>query len=278
MARLVKPLALAGLALAVGALVLAASGVRATRPDPEARNPDLLPRPTQLKLTRAAPTAAPPAMAGASVAVEDVGDVDSFGRNLKWLGVTNGFTLLAPTCDPADPTPCQALAPSPGITSFDFPDIARIALPKKATNSLLCYWFSPVINVTWQNTTAGPVVGRLSINPTLTVENPVLADPALIDPGTGAPFGGRLETSMTSAERFEVPMAPGVSFTERSRDSAVCIAGFLTRRNLIDGYGLTPAQADQFFKSPTTVRLNVRGSAQHVGFANMIFGLRIIGD
>jgi hypothetical protein len=275
MSRLVKPLAFAGLALAIGAVVLAASGVRATRPDPEARSADVLPRPAQLQLTRAKRSAPTPAGA---VAVEDVGDVDSFGRTLKWLGVTNGFTLLASTCDPADPTPCKALSPSPASTAFDFPDIARIALPKKASHSLLCYWFSPVLTVNWQNATGAPVVGRLTIVPTLTVENPVLADPALVDPGTGLPFGGKLETSMTSSERFEVPMAPGVAFTERTRDSAVCIAGFLTRRNLIDGYGLTPAQADEFFKQPTTVRLNVRGTAQHVAFANMIFGLRIIGD
>lgn len=274
MSRLVKPLAVAGLALAVAALVLAASSVRATRPAPEAGNADLLPPPAQLRLSRASSGPVAPA----SVTVDQVGDVDSFGRNLKWLGVTNAFITLAPTCDPADPTPCQALSPSPASTAFDFTDTVRIELPKKATNSLLCYWFSPVLTVNWQNATASPVVGRLVINPTLTVENPVLDDPALIDPGTGAPFGGRLETGMTSSERFEVPMAPGVAFTERTRDSAVCIAGFITRRNLIDGYGLTPAQADEFFRKPTTVRLNVRGSAQHVGFASLVFGLRIIGD
>lgn len=274
MSRLVKPLAFTGLALGLAALVLAASGVRATRPAPEAGNADLLPPPAQLRLSRAGSGPVAPA----SVTVDQVGDVDSFGRNLKWLGVTNAFITLAPTCDPADPTPCQALSPSPASTAFDFTDTVRIELPKKATNSLLCYWFSPVLTVNWQNATASPVVGRLVINPTLTVENPVLDDPALIDPGTGAPFGGRLETGMTSSERFEVPMAPGVAFTERTRDSAVCIAGFITRRNLIDGYGLTPAQADEFFKKPTTVRLNVRGSAQHVGFASLVFGLRIIGD
>lgn len=275
MQSLIKPLTVVGLALGVGALVLAASGVRATRPAPEARNNDLLPSATSLQVTRGKREAT---TSSGAVAVEDVGDVDSFGRELKWLGVTNAFLTLAPSCDPADPAPCQVLAPSPAPTSFNFTDTVRIKLPAKASKSLLCYWFSPVLNVNWQNATAAPVVGRLVINPTLTVENPVLADPALIDPSTGAPFGGRLETGMTSSERFEVPMAPGVAFTERTRDSAVCIAGFISRRNLIDGYGLTPAQADEFFKKPTTVKLNVRGSAQHVGFASLVFGLRIIGD
>lgn len=277
MTRFVAPFVLATLVLAVPPLAEGAprSAPTRARADVAARSGDLLPPATQLRLTRSKRLAT---TAAGAVAVEDVGDADSFGRPLKWLGVTNAFLTLAASCDPADPAPCRVLSPSPASTAFDVPDAVRIRLPAKASNSLLCYWFSPVLTVNYQNATAAPVIARLVLNPTLTVESPVLADPALIDPGTGAPFGGRLETGMTSAERFEVPLAPGVSFTERTRDSAVCIAGFLTRRNLIDGYGLTPAQADEVFKQPMTVRLNLRGSAQHVGHASMVFGLRIIGD
>ena len=42
--------------------------------------------------------------------------------------------------------------------------------------------------------------------------------------------------------------------------------------------GLTAAQAKEFFKRPTTVRLNVRGQVQYVDSATLYFGLRIIGD
>jgi len=78
--------------------------------------------------------------------------------------------------------------------------------------------------------------------------------------------------------RLQWPLRPGVQITERTRHSAVCIAGFLTRRALVDTYGLTDAQVTEFFKKPTTVRLNVRGSSQHVSGASLIFGLRIVGD
>ena len=37
-------------------------------------------------------------------------------------------------------------------------------------------------------------------------------------------------------------------------------------------------QAKAFFKQPTTIRLNVSGSAQNIAFASMVFGLRIVGD
>lgn len=217
----------------------------------------------------------------AAPTVEDVGDVDSFGRDVIWLGLTSAFINLSDTCpiDPDNPDElCQVLAPAPALTAFNFEDAAHITLPGKSTHSLLCYWFSPVLNINYSNFGATRVLGRLRYTPTLTVENPVLDDPALIDPTTGAPFGGQLLTSMTSSESFQVPLEPGISVTERSRDSAVCMAGLLTKRALVESYGLTEAQAREFFRKPTTIRLNVSGSAQHVGFASLTFGLRVVGD
>jgi len=225
-----------------------------------------------------------PRKAGSHSATEavteaDVGDVDSFGRTLHWLGVTDMGVALSDTCPGTDPDAgCQVLNAAPAITPFAFEDLGHISLPGKATNSLLCYWFSPILNVTYHNPTAAPAIARLRYSPTLTVENPVLDDPALIDPTTGVPFGGRLLTSMSSSELFEVPLAPGMQLTERSRDSTVCIAGFLGRKALTQTYGLTDAQATEFFKQPTTVRMNISGSAQYVQGASLYFGFRIIGD
>lgn len=215
------------------------------------------------------------------VTVDDVYDVDSFGRYVKWLGLTSAFINVQTGC-PKPTTPdeyCQEMNPTVGaITAFSFQDAARIKLPKYASNSLLCYWFSPLLRVTWRNATAAPAVGRFYYSPTLTIENPVLDDPSLIDPTTGAPFGGRLLTSMTSSERFQEALDPGTVLSEQTRDSTVCMAGFISHKALIENYGLTPAQADDFFASPTTIRLNVSGSVQHVDTAAMVFGLRVVGD
>ena len=217
----------------------------------------------------------------AGPAPEDVYDVDSFKRSVTYLGLASAFINLSDTCpiDPANPDElCQVIAPAPAFTAFDFPDAARIVLPPKSTHSILCYWFSPVINVGYANFGSTPAYGRLRYNPTLTIENPVLDDPALVDPTTGAPFGGLLLTSMTSSESFVVPLDPGVSFSERTRDSTVCMAGFVSKKALVDNYGLTEAQATKFFNKPTTIRLNVSGAAQNVTFASMVFGLRVMGD
>ncbi|SFL18179.1 hypothetical protein [Lysobacter sp. cf310] len=227
----------------------------------------------------AAKAAAPISIAGAAVTDEDVGDSDSFGRNLRWLGLADMAVELTDTCPGTDPDAgCQVLNPAPAFTSFAFEDLGHITLPGKSTQSLLCYWFSPVLTVRYANPTANPVLARFRYSPTLTIENPVLATPGLIDPTTGLPFNGKLLTGMTSSEMFEVPLAAGVAFTERSRDSAVCIAGFISRKSLADTYGLSDAQIKEFFKKPTTVRMNISGNAQYVESASLYFGLRIIGD
>ena len=210
---------------------------------------------------------------------DDVGDSDSFGRNLHWLGLSDMSVTLSPDCTAEAPSiACQTLAPAPAATTFSFTDLGHIALPEKAANSLLCYWLSPVLNVSYGNSTAAPVVADLRISPTLTVENPVLSTPGLIDPTTGLPFGGQLLTGMTSSQHFQVPLPPGVHISERKRDSAVCIAGFLSQKALVETYGLTADQAKDFFKKPTTVRLNLSGSARYIDAASLYFGFRIIGD
>ncbi len=278
------------LALSLAAAALASVAVYAQKGGPskheiiEAVSPDLHTVKSPQRFERKA-VAAPTARADAGIAraptLEEVGDVDSFGRNVKWLGLTSAFINLSDTCptDPSNPDElCQVLAPAPAFTGFVFEDAARITLPGKSADSLLCYWFSPVLNVGYSNFGATRVLARFRYTPTLTVENPVLDDPTLVDPTTGAPFGGRLLTSMTSSESYVVPLEPGVAFAERTRDSAVCMAGLITKRSLIQNYGLTEAQANKFFKKPTTIRMNVSGSAQHVDFASLVFGLRVVGD
>jgi len=220
-----------------------------------------------------------PHAANSTVTEADVGDVDSFGRNLHWLGVSDMSVVLSADCSTEDPSiACQTLAPAQATTTFDFEDLGHITLPEKAANSLLCYWLSPLLTVSYGNPTASTVVANLRINPTLTVENPLLSTPGLIDPTTGLPFGGKLLAGMTSSQRFQVPLPPGIHISERKRDSAVCIAGFLTQKALVETYGLSAAQAKDFFKQTTTVRLNLSGSAQYVDDASLYFGFRIIGD
>jgi hypothetical protein len=275
-------IALATLSAALASLIAYAGGQTARQQIEivERNSPDLMPSADERRLSLTA-SKVTPAMSGAAKAgptEEEVGDVDSFGRNVKWLGVTQMNVFLTPDCSGFPEGVGCAELDANGSASFSFEDLARIELPKKAANSLLCYWLSPFLTINYQNTQAFPVTARLQYSPTLTVENPVLDDPALINAMTGLPFGGSLLTSMTSSEFFEVLLDPGQGLNERKRDSTVCIAGFVTQRNLVANFGLTEAQAKEFFKQPTTVRMNISGTAQYIGNANMGFGFRIVGD
>ncbi len=214
--------------------------------------------------------------------VDDVGDLDSFGRNVRWLGLATALVQISTDCPSIlaeDPTAlCQQVNDLAVTTPFAFNDIARIKLPANASNSLLCHWFSPRVAVTFFNPTANPVPGRYSYNPTLTVENPVLNDPALIDATTGAPFNGKLSTGMSASESMQVVVDPGFPITQSLRDSVVCQSGLISKRALVETYGLTAAQADSFFANPTTVRLNVSGSSRFVDYTLYSFGLRTVGS
>jgi hypothetical protein len=262
------------LAAAVGFVLSGALGIAVAGPAPDIDAPG---QSADTNVPHGAPAAKAANATAASPSPADVGDADSFGRNVLWLGLTDGNVDLAADCT-GDTFPCTVLAPPPAPTSFSYTDLGHVTLPAKAAHSLLCYWFSPFLTIGYGNDGAAPVVAHLNYTPTVTIENPMLNDPSLIDPTTGLPFGGSLLTGMTSSETFETPLEPGTHVTERTRDSAVCIAGLISKSTLMTTYGFTDNQAKDFFKQQMTLRLNVSGTAQYVDFAALYFGWRIVGD
>lgn len=226
------------------------------------------------------PIPLPPLLPG-TPAREDVGDPDSFGRPLKWLGLTQANIHLSEDCSlpehQYEGTHCEQTSPAQ-TAQFNFRDTARITLPGNAAHSMLCYWFSPYLGLAYGNPGTEPATASLLYRPRLTVESEVLRDPALVDPTTGQPFRGSLSTAMSSNEQLTATLLGSEQRYEVKRDSNVCIAGFLTRRNLVEGYGLTETQAEQVFRKPMTIRLDVSGSARYIPEATLTFGLRIVGD
>jgi len=214
-------------------------------------------------------------------------DVDSFGRNVKFDGLMqSGWVSFLDDCTPVpgDPAPapddrCVVLNAAPASTTFDLPDIGRLTIPGKSAKSLLCHWLSPIAFYRFQNTTGVfQPNATIRLTPYVIVESEVLNDPALIDPTTGLPFNGRLETGFSATYQDSQSMDAGHSATRRFSESRVCIAGFLSKRALMEGYGLTEAQANEVFKKDITLRFGVRGNAALVSSGIVTYGLRVVGD
>jgi len=226
--------------------------------------------------------AVPAWAAGGGPSAADVGDVASFGRAAKWMGVgqtTNVFLRSDCTISPpAAGERCITLNPAPASTSFDERDLGVIRLPARATNSIVCHFFSPFWFFQLNNTTGvAQPDGRARFSAYMTVENAVLNDPSLIDPSTGLPYGGRFEQGIPGSLLVSRSMAAGEREQRNEQYSRVCIAGIISRGGLI-GMGLSDAQATDFFKNPITLRLNLRGNVRLVEDAALFYGLRLLGD
>jgi hypothetical protein len=218
--------------------------------------------------------------AAAAPTPEDVGDADSFGKNVTYLGLaqTMGVTLVD-DCTGSDPTleRCIVQNPAPALTTFDESGLATMNLPAKATKTLMCFALTPFINISWNNFTATQQTARFTALATINIDNEVLDDPALIDPGTGLPFGGSLNLAL-STWRNTHSIQPGEFENYGSTQSRSCIAGIISKRSLIENYGLTETQANQFFKKPMTLTFGATGSVAMSDFTSYFYGIRLYGD
>src|SRR5688572_9881994 len=166
--------------LAVTSLAIAAPPKVVAEVSPDVLRPQALKRASRAAL----PLVLSPAALAAAVTPEDVGDADSFGKNVTYLGFaqTLGVTL-ADDCTGTDPLVerCIVQNAAPAPTTFVESDLAVMNLPAKATKTLMCFTLTPSIFVDWSNFTGAQQIARFTAGALIRIENPVLADPALID-------------------------------------------------------------------------------------------------
>jgi hypothetical protein len=210
-----------------------------------------------------------------------VGEADSFGRDSTFLGLMAGHVVLSATCPRANPFPgerCQTITTNSAATRFDFQNIAEMRLPAASANALVCQWLTPVISINYRNGTSVRAAGTFHYVPSVTIINPMLDDPALINPLTGQPFNGRLTTGLSAHERLSMPLEPGFAISEHTRKSTVCVAGMVSRSRLIQVFGFSEAQADRFLASPMTLQLNASGFSQYADLVVLSLNMRLMGD
>jgi hypothetical protein len=269
-------------ATAISVTSIAAGAAPAKRATIE-KSPDVL-RAQQLKKDAARVSSplllAPSATAAAALTVDDVGDPDSFGRNVTWLGLAQTLAVtVLDDCSASDPTVerCLVANPAPAPTTFNEDGLATMNLPAKATKSLICFALTPFIQVQWENFLAAPAQARFSGNALITIDNEVLDDPALINPDTGLPFGGVMTLALSTLTDLHT-LQPGETDFKSYQTSRSCIAGLVSKRSLVEGFGFTETQATQFFKKPMTITFGARGTFALSSFASYFYGIRLYGD
>jgi hypothetical protein len=222
-----------------------------------------------------APRAATKAGPGiAAVTIDEVGDADSFGRNKIWLGLLSGYVQLAQDCTGLTDT-CQTLAAAPGFTSFDFDNLDTLTLPGRSSHSLFCHSQTPIVAYSAHNSDANPQEFNFRVTPYYTIQSEVLV--GLSDPNTGVPYNGEIELPLTGIFKTHT-LASGASDSETLTGTRMCIGGLVSLQSLQDSWGLTEAQAEQFFRRPVTITLGIRGNARLVEDANINIGTRFSGD
>jgi len=89
-------------------------------------------------------------------------------------------------------------------------------------------------------------------------------------------LNGKIKVSMSNL--FETrTVVPGAFEVRQERDTMLCGAGLVSRRQLIDFYKLTPTQASAFFTRPITLRFGASGQI-HEGNLDYFYSFRFFGD
>lgn len=221
----------------------------------------------------------------AAAATATTGDADSFGRAVKFAGVmTTGGIYLAQDCTPDPSAPfgpedhCFVANPAPATTTFTVNDAARVLIPARTANSLICHWQTPSVVYFFNNPTASYLGNaRFQVSLSYTIQNSLFNDPSLINPLTGLPFGGSVTVGIPGI-RHSRGLQAGEFQIERDASSRTCIDGLVSKRALVETYGLTAAQAANFFKNDTIISLNIVGTATLVDSATMVVGTRFVAD
>ncbi len=210
-----------------------------------------------------------------------VSDTDANGRNMIHLGAANtGFIYMKSDCSEelAAGLKCTIIQPAPAPTEFQHEDIVSIRIPARAANSMLCFDITPLIDVTFENTTGNPVANALfSGRATLTLKSPVLEDPSLVRPGNGEPYNGELRIPTVQYSE-QLKLDAGERNARSYHYTRSCGSASLSKQKLISIFGFDASQANSFFNNAITVELDASAIARHISYVHYDYHVRLYGD
>jgi hypothetical protein len=208
---------------------------------------------------------------------EEVGDLDSFNRDVVYLGAKQTvFVNMRSNCT-GDPN-CAVLNAQPALTTIRRDNVSTFTLPGRVSNSLLCATMTPFIGVELRNNTAVTQNSAgLATRAHFTIRNAVFDDPSLLNPATGLPFNG--EHSLTIVTYVEaLSMVANQRLARTIQTSRTCNGALISKQMLANSLGLTNAQATQFFRNPTTIEVGVSADASLATTMSYSLAVRLYGD
>jgi hypothetical protein len=208
---------------------------------------------------------------------EEVGDLDSFNRDVVHLGAKQtAFVSMRSNCA-GDPN-CVVLNAQPALTTIRRDNVSTFTLPGRVSNSLLCAMVTPFIGGELRNNTAVTQNSAGFITRGhFTIRNAVFDDPSLLNPVTGLPFNG--EFSLTLVTHVESQsMVANQRLARTIQTSRTCSGGLISKQMLVGSLGLTAAQATQFFRNPTTIEIGVSVDATLATTMSYSLAVRLYGD
>ena len=215
----------------------------------------------------------------------DVGDAETFGHSVLYMGAVSGFQSLEPigTCPPPpSPSPngdtfCDEVTPGPTLTTFSHDNICRINLPKKATRNVIYPALNIFLNYQLENSATADSPGLLRFTAGITIVSDALNGPDCIQPGTTTPCGGKMTLLFNYNYRDDRNLHP--NDRQRLQETLVRVGNTgLTRQQFHESFGLTNASVDALFAGPMTVQLDINGSARNLTNASITCNMRLFGD
>ena len=218
----------------------------------------------------------------------DVGEPDSFGKNVKFLGTAvTGVVYVYYSCDPAillaeagvtlgADDRCLVNAVGGASASATYTDLGRITIPGRSADNVIYFVLNNTISNDFQNPFANGLFVTFNYIPRLTIESAALNDPAAVDPTTGQPLNGVLTVSGFGSKTFFRTIPTGESEFYDDRYSSAATRGFA--RSYFADLGLPQTVINNLYRQPMTIRLGMRVGARNVYFGQYFYSMRLTGN
>lgn len=219
---------------------------------------------------------------------QDVGEPDSFGKNVKFLGTaTSGGVVVYNSCDPqillndlnitlgADDR-CLSHTLGGPTSSATFNDIGRITIPGKSADNVIYFLVNNLVQYEFTNNFSNEFPGIVLYSPRLTIESTALNDPTAINPDTGLPLNGVLTVGISSSKFLNRSIAANGFESYFDNYSSAATRGFA--RSYFEDIGLPQSVIKELYKRPMTIKLNLRLVVRGVSYGYFRYTMRFMGN